>query len=238
MIRTRLALSLLAFGTLSACAAQVPDSGAGVGFTDYKTYREQAMQREEQLSGGSPSPQAIETASISSPGYRQRPRGAAPDGSVPTTQYVDGVAVPRGQAAAAATPGGDPHAISDEQNFDAVSERRTIETDAEFLEQVADQYVVIQPKPLPQRRSSAPNIVAYALSTTNPKGQAVYSRGGLFKTESQNVRNCGRYASADLAQEAFLAAGGPQKDGMNLDPDGDGYACGWDPRPFRDVARN
>jgi hypothetical protein len=29
-----------------------------------------------------------------------------------------------------------------------------------------------------------------------------------------------------------LARGGPDKDPRGLDPDGDGFACGWDPAPF------
>ena len=35
------------------------------------------------------------------------------------------------------------------------------------------------------------------------------------------------------AQEAFLKAGGPERDRYGLDPDGDGFACRWDPTPFR-----
>jgi hypothetical protein len=44
---------------------------------------------------------------------------------------------------------------------------------------------------------------------------------------------CDRYRSKDEAQQDFLAKGGPERDAYGLDPDGDGYACGWDPRPFR-----
>ena len=37
----------------------------------------------------------------------------------------------------------------------------------------------------------------------------------------------------DQAQQDFLAKGGPERDRMGVDPDGDGFACAWDPRPFR-----
>lgn len=40
---------------------------------------------------------------------------------------------------------------------------------------------------------------------------------------------CGRYYTAAKAQENFLRAGGPQADPVGLDPDGDGYACGYRP---------
>ena len=36
-----------------------------------------------------------------------------------------------------------------------------------------------------------------------------------------------------LAQEEFLRTGGPERDKLGVDPDGDGFACAWDPRPFR-----
>ncbi|CAN0586593.1 unnamed protein product, partial [Ectocarpus sp. 12 AP-2014] len=42
---------------------------------------------------------------------------------------------------------------------------------------------------------------------------------------------------ADQAQIAFLEAGGPEKDRNGMDPDGDGFACNWDPTPFRRAAQ-
>ena len=40
------------------------------------------------------------------------------------------------------------------------------------------------------------------------------------------------------AKIAFLEAGGPKRDRKALDPDGDGYACGWDPAPYRRAVQN
>ena len=77
-------------------------------------------------------------------------------------------------------------------------------------------------------------VACETLATTNRVGQQVYSRSGLTST-ARFQRNCARYASPDLAQEAFLAAGGPERDRRGLDPDGDGFACFWDPTPFRMV---
>lgn len=79
--------------------------------------------------------------------------------------------------------------------------------------------------------TGGPNLAAYALAASNAPGQAIWPRGGVHLTPS--ARACARYVSSDLAQMAFLEKGGPQKDALNLDPDGDGYACGWDPRPFQ-----
>lgn len=121
--------------------------------------------------------------------------------------------------------------ISDEQDFAAVSQRETIESDAERLARNRAQYQVIQPTAVPERTETGPNIVQYALSTTHNPGTQVHSRSSLRFTDPQAA--CARYASPDLAQQAFLAAGGPERDRRGLDPDGDGFACSWDPRPFR-----
>jgi hypothetical protein len=128
--------------------------------------------------------------------------------------------------------------ISDENDFQAVSSRQSIESDAARLAALRAQRQEVQPTALPSRSSGGqPNIVRYALETSNPRGQRIYRRAGLnLATRSQ--RNCAGYASADQAQLAFLSKGGPQRDRLNLDPDGDGYACAWDPTPFRNAARN
>ncbi|WP_245243163.1 excalibur calcium-binding domain-containing protein [Pararhodobacter sp. SW119] len=82
------------------------------------------------------------------------------------------------------------------------------------------------------RESSAPNIVDYALRTSHPVGTERYRRSNPLRWQLWE-RNCTQFNSHDAAQEAFLAAGGPERDRRNLDPDGDGYACWWTPEPFR-----
>lgn len=149
-----------------------------------------------------------------------RPRGNAPA----TIQTQTGELAHMGGAP---TGGG----ISDEQDFNAVASRETIESDAARIERNRQQYTVIQPTAVPQRTETGPNIVQYALQTQHNPGTQMYSRSSLRFTDPQAA--CARYTSADLAQQAFLEAGGPQRDRRGLDPDGDGFACSWDPRPFR-----
>lgn len=124
--------------------------------------------------------------------------------------------------------------ISDEQDFNAVSARETIESDAERLARARAQYQVVQPTAVPQRPGGegGSSLVEFALQTSHAPGTPVYRRSGL-RLNSDPLANCGRYASADLAQEDFLSSGGPERDRRGIDPDGDGFACGWDPRPFR-----
>ena len=63
-------------------------------------------------------------------------------------------------------------------------------------------------------------------------GQEWYARF-VFSGEGRMLRNCNGYANPDDAQRDFLARGGPERDPRGLDPDGDGFACAWDPAPFR-----
>ncbi len=83
---------------------------------------------------------------------------------------------------------------------------------------------------------AGPNLFAYALSTQHNVGQARYNRTNPLRWRRSETA-CARFSSQDLAQEAFLAAGGPERDPNHLDPDGDGFACWWDPTPFRQAAR-
>lgn len=139
-----------------------------------------------------------------------------------------------GAGVAPATAPADPAApatISDEQDFAAVAERETIESDRARIEANRQSYQEVAPQPLPPRTDAGPNIVAYALSVTNRVGQPAWRRSALAL--SNHERACAAYASPDLAQQDFLDRGGPQRDPRNLDPDGDGFACAWDPTPFQ-----
>ncbi|MDB6179324.1 hypothetical protein PAF17_17695 [Paracoccus sp. Z330] len=78
---------------------------------------------------------------------------------------------------------------------------------------------------------SVPVLVQYAYGADHAVGQSIYGRAGASTATAIQV--CGTFDDADAAQIAFLAAGGPRKDPRGMDPDGDGYVCGWDPEKFR-----
>lgn len=146
----------------------------------------------------------------------------------PLSAFGDGSSVDASPTAASEAAG-----ISDEQDFAAVSSRESIESDAARLEGFRANYQQVQPEALPERPAgSTASIVQYALSTSNSVGQSLYQRSALSGT-SRAQRNCSRYTSADFAQIAFLESGGPQRDRYGIDPDGDGFACAWDPAPLR-----
>lgn len=244
---------------LAACSPQVPDSGPGAGFGDYNSYVRNAAPAADPGMPLSviPSTTTAPTSGFSPQGAAaaiDRATGVAP--AAPTTstpipmastlapetlaaQPLDASGQrPRGNAPegikeeigemAAVNP-----SISDEQDFQAVSARETIESDKQRIERNKAQYQVDQPTAVPQRSGDAggSNLVQFALSTSHPVGTQMYKRGGL-KFKSADAA-CSRYISADLAQEDFLNSGGPERDRKGLDADGDGYACGWNPAPFR-----
>jgi hypothetical protein len=215
---------------LAACQPGVPDSGAGVGFGDYQQYQlEQArVAREQQLAGMTGAPRATGAPTAAEIAAAGIGTGPAPAVGAPLDATGRGAAIPAGAALAADTPG-----ISDEQDFTAVAGRESIESDAQRLQRQRAQRIEVAPVAVPQRPGGdgGPNIVAFALSTTNAVGQPVHSR--TLASPARAARACDRFSSPDLAQEAFLAAGGPQRDRRGLDPDGDGFACQWDPRPYR-----
>ena len=127
--------------------------------------------------------------------------------------------------------------LSDENDFEAVSERQSIESDAERIENNRALYILIEPTSLPRRPGSeAPSIVEYAIKTTNPVGVQLYKRP--FASETRFEWNCAKYTSQSAAQEAFLVKGGPKFDPNGLDPDGDGFACYWSPDPFRSILKD
>lgn len=217
----RITAPLLILCAAAACAPRIPDSSpeAGVGFGDYNSYRS------AETAPASPDPARGEAGEIAASTLEALGApGAEPSAETATADP------------AAVTPGR-PRGLSDEQDFEAVASRETIESDAERLARQRAAYELVEPEPVPDRAQvdAPPNIVEYALSTGHVVGQSLYRRG-LFASERRAARKCAEFVTDDLAQEAFLANGGPERDRLGVDPDGDGFACGWDPAPFRRVA--
>lgn len=235
---------------LAACDPAVPNSAAGVGFGDYQSY---LRNREAELQGR-PAPTAaptsaaapVATSSTLPPaaagvyganGYGATQVTSAAGQARPSadTQLATAAAsAPQGTIGAealaalqATAPGGSTTTAAPFNTADA-GEKIGAPLDAVSSTGRAT------PAPITEattRGSAGPNLAAYALAATNTPGQSVYERGGFKMVSEKKV--CAKYISPDLAQTAFLEKGGPVRDPGNLDPDGDGFACGWDPRPFQ-----
>ena len=243
----RACLTVVALLGLVACTPAVPESG--VGFDSYNSYLRENSDPGQPLNATAGTPYAatapvtgFSTSSVASAidaADGSAPLNgiatAIPPGAQPATTTGDRV---RGDAPLGIQPeSGEMVAInaagiSNEQDFEAVKSQRDIAGDAARIEANRAQYVVIQPSALPVRPGdTGPNIVEFALATTNPVGVQLYDRGGV-RLSSQDA-SCAKFPSPDQAQQAFLENGGPEKDRKGLDADGDGFACAWDPRPFR-----
>lgn len=87
--------------------------------------------------------------------------------------------------------------------------------------------------------SGSSGLKRYAADSTHLVGVQVYPRDAVVTRDFLVLveQRCSRFYSTNAAQLAFLAQGGPQVDRMGLDPDGDGYVCGWDPSEWRRPGR-
>ena len=74
------------------------------------------------------------------------------------------------------------------------------------------------------------NIALFARQNLNAPGKKIYFR---MANKKKKLDPCLRFVSQDDAQRFFLANNGPNQDFWNLDPDGDGFACKWDPTEYR-----
>ncbi len=222
---------------LAACQPRVPDSALGVDDGDYRAYR---AERERRASGGLVPDRPVISTELVRPGEPRGPdlpdsarrtaqaRQAAEAAGQPGTAAAQAGAAEAPRHAAADNPG-----ISRSQDFEAVSAERSRQEDAERLREAREEYQVLEAEDLPEGKD-VPSIARFALSTRHPVGQKMYSRSVFNRLFA---KSCEKFATADDAQMAFLAEGGPKRDPMGLDPDGDGYACAWSPEPFRQMVR-
>lgn len=236
----RLAPCLAAVLALSACAQTPPDDRlGGVGFESYADYQ---RRREAELLAQRQAPQTVlPPAAGATSGGPVTTGGAIASGPIGQVEpappplsgapvHADSDQVPPAALLPEETPNN--AGISDEQDFSAVAGRETIESDKERLARNRAQYEQVVPQPLPPRvTDTGTGIIAYALSAPNRLGETIYKRSGISLGNSASA--CARYPTPEAAQEAFLKAGGPKRDRRNLDPDGDGFACAWDPTPFQ-----
>ncbi|MDQ1849064.1 hypothetical protein Q9299_12255 [Gemmobacter fulvus] len=228
MRRVMLPLMLLSPLALAACSAPVPDSASGVGFGEYGSYE---AQREAALRNGAPV-LAPGAQPIVPGGVAAQPLGTPPANGFSTERL--GAAIDRAAGGGAVPP---VPVVIGSPNAGAVI-GSTAPAAAPLAASPMTAVTPVMPAPavpLAPRSSSGPNIVDFALKTANPVGTPVYSRSSLQLRSAESA--CAAFASADLAQTAFLEAGGPDKDRKGLDPDGDGFACSWDPSPFRNAVQ-
>lgn len=232
-------LGVVAF--VAACASDVPNAAEGVGFKDYDTYLQEKARRDAALAAQTAPPG---TQTVQPPVIVVAERD--PNAVQPTAPQSDAEATASAALAAIGAENASSQEqavvltenaeISDEQDFAAVSGRQTIESDAQRRQAQSEQYTQVQPKALPSRPSTGVLTPAeFAVRTSHPIGQKLYRRSPL--KGGRAAQKCAAFDSVEKAQDAFLKAGGPERDRLGIDPDGDGYACQWSPELYRNAIR-
>lgn len=237
----------LALLGLAACS-NGPQSYAtmtttGVGFGDYQRFlREHATEPAPRRSGvpysvppetrqqpilPPASMPANAPTTLDSVPVRERPAQAAAATGAPLSIATQPLAPVTPSAPAPAPAAGTEPTVRDQQIYHAGESRRITPDGAA----PAQAEIVTASIPAPSEHGG-PNLVAYALASSNPVGTEIYRRINPLRW-SRWENACLQYRNQDAAQQAFLENGGPGRDRDNLDPDGDGYACWWDPTPLR-----
>ncbi len=78
------------------------------------------------------------------------------------------------------------------------------------------------------------NLAVFARSVSNKLGEKIYYRNFI---SSSAASGCKKFFNKNAAQIFFLENGGPKNDFYNMDVDGDGFACKWDPAIYRKIER-
>ena len=83
-------------------------------------------------------------------------------------------------------------------------------------------------------RIKSTNLAVFARSVSNKVGEKIYYRNFI----GSNVGSgCKKFSNKNVAQIFFLENGGPTNDFHNMDVDGDGFACKWNPAIYRKIER-
>ena len=78
------------------------------------------------------------------------------------------------------------------------------------------------------------NLAVFARSVSNKLGEKIYYRNFI---SSGAGSGCKKFSNQNAAQIFFLANGGPKIAFHDMDVDGDGFACKWDPAIYRKIER-
>ncbi len=200
-------------GAAGACGLwpRSADSGAGVGFQDYDSYIRGAYAPPPAAPAAPAAPPAAfdptaAAAAIDRAEARHPlPRRRCP---APARQCA------RRDQGRIGRDGAFQPTISDEQDFAAVAARETIESDAERIARNREQYVVVQPRDLPQRPARP------GRTSWNMRWPPRMNRGvQLHRRSSFGARIRRRPASSSPLRTCaaeFLARGGPTGTGWGL----------------------
>ncbi len=122
--------------------------------------------------------------------------------------------------------------VLDLSQFSQEQQKFEREQAAKRREELKAGRVVLEANGKEKLNDKSVNLAVFARSVSNDIGEKIYYRIFLSNDGSSG---CKKFLNKNNAQIFFLENGGPKNDFYNLDIDGDGFACEWDPAIYRKI---
>ena len=124
--------------------------------------------------------------------------------------------------------------VLDLSQFSQEQQKIEREQAAKRREELKAGRVVLEAKDKEKIKRHSVNLAVFARSVSNKLGEKIYFRSFVV---SDAGSGCKKLSDQNAAQIFFLENGGPKNDFHNMDVDGDGFACKWDPAIYRKIER-
>ena len=124
--------------------------------------------------------------------------------------------------------------VLDLSQFSQEQQKVEREQAAKRREELKAGRVVLEETHKEKIKSRSVNLAVFARSVSNKLGEKIYYRNFI---SSSIGSGCKKFSNRNAAQIFFLENGGPINDFHDMDVDGDGFACNWDPAIYRKIER-
>ena len=124
--------------------------------------------------------------------------------------------------------------VLDLSQFSQEQQKVEREQAAKRREELKAGRVVLEANHKEKIKRQSVNLAVFARSVSNKLGEKIYYRNFMG---SGTASGCKKFSNKNAAQIFFLENGGPKNDFHNIDADGDGFACKWDPAIYRKIER-
>ena len=124
--------------------------------------------------------------------------------------------------------------VLDLSQFSQEQQKIEREEAAKLREELKAGRVVLEANSKEKIVAQSVNLAVFARSVSNNVGEKIYYRNFISIGDREG---CKKFLSKNAAQIFFLENGGPKNDFYNIDKDGDGFACNWDPAIYRKIER-
>ena len=124
--------------------------------------------------------------------------------------------------------------VLDLSQFSQEQQKVEREQAAKRREELKAGRVVLEANHKEKVKRQSVNLAVFARSVSNKLGEKIYYRNFI---SSDAGSGCKKFSNQNAAQIFFLENGGPKIDFHNIDVDGDGFACKWDPAIYRKIER-